>query len=285
MTRHIAVSLATVSLVLAFLPSPLPAADRPAADPHAIEGVWQLVAASPVAPDDIDPHGMLNQKLYLTADGKIYLMRPEETFSAGIPSAHYEYDGTTRKVTMPDGSVRSDPAQIAGDTMKVTMRDGQVLTYRRVAGEHALERSLAPISVEVVSGNASPLPPEPKYDDADHSKQPFAERIRGVWEVVRYAKLKGDLPATGFANDKYVIDGKQIAVLPPDAKTIAAALPYRVSGEQLLVGTQEPAIWTVAFNEWHQLVLTRDDAEISLRLVQKATNAIPVIPTRVAVVD
>jgi hypothetical protein len=263
-----------------------------AADPHSIEGLWQLVAASPVAPADLEPHGMMNQKLYFTKDGHLFLLRPEEKLTADIPSAPYTYDGATRKVTLPDGTLREDPAQISGDTMKVTMRDGQLLTYRRVTGEHPLERSFAPISVEVVSPKGQTPPAEPKYDDTDYSKQPFAERIRGVWEVVRYAKLKGDVPAEGFRNDKYVIDDKQLSVIAPDAKTSGMRLPYRILDSSLVLAPpaadgqpQEPVTWSITFNEWQQLVITRDDAEITLRLVQKATNTIPLLPTKVPIVD
>jgi len=279
-SRVLRASLFTVAIA-ATLALPLRAAGK-----QAIEGLWQLVAASPVAPAEIEPHGMLNQKLYFSPGGRIYLMRPEERFSAEMASARYEYDGTTRKVTLPDGAVRRDPVQIAGDTMKVTLPDGQVLTYRRVTGEHPLERSLAPITVESVAAANRPQPAEPAYDETDHSKQPFAERIRGVWEVVRYAKLKGDVPANGFPNEKYVIDGKQIAIVEPDATTVGdAKLPYTVSKDSLVVGGEAPALWTVTFNAWQQLVLTRDDAEVSLRLVQKSTATIPALPAKIAVVD
>jgi hypothetical protein len=227
---------------------------------------------------------MVNQKLYFSKDGRIFLLRPEEKLTADIPSAAYEFDGKTRKVTLPDGKVRNDPAQITGDTLAVTMPDGQQLTYRRIPGEHADEQTFAPISVEVVATGKTIA--EPKYDDADHSQQPLAERIRGVWEVVRYAKLSGDVPPHGFPNEKYVIDAKQIAIVPPDAKTTDRRLPYELANDAMLVATgQAPATWSVSFNPWQQLVLTREDAEVTLRLVQKSTDSVPVLPTKVALVE
>lgn len=284
MNKLIALALAVGSMA-----APLRAADPhpPAASSSSsIQGMWRLVAATPIAPAAIDPHGMVNQKLYFSKDGRIFLLRPEEKLTADIPSAAYEFDGKIRKVTLADGQVRSDPAQIAGDTLTVTMPDGQQLTYRRVTGEHADEQSFAPMSVEVVStGKASPT--EPKYDEADHSHQPTAERIRGVWEVVRYAKLSGEVPAEGFPNEKYVIDAKQVAIVPPDAKTIDRRLPYEIAGDSMLVamGGEAPATWSVSFNQWQQLVLTREDAEVTLRLVQKSTDPIPVLPTKIALVE
>jgi hypothetical protein len=252
-----------------------------AADPHAIEGMWQLVAASPVAPADVDPHGMVNQKLYFSKDGKIFLLRPDEKLSADVPSATYEFDGKMRKVTLPDGNVRNDPAKVTGDTLSVTMPDGQQLTYRRITGADADQRTFAPMSVEVVA-NGKPPAPEPKYDESDHSQQPLAERLRGVWEVVRYAKVSGDVPPHGFANDKYVIDDQQIAVIAPEAKSADRKLPYRILGDSLVLGD---ATWSVTFNRWQQLVLTREDAEVTLRLIQKSTTSVPAIPTKIALVE
>jgi hypothetical protein len=288
MKTLIALALAVGSMAL-----PLRAADPPAATPgatapnaiapNAIVGMWQLVAATPVAPAAIDPHGMLNQKLYFSKDGKIFLLRPDEKLTADIPSAPYSFDGKTRKVTLPDGQVRTDPARISGDSLSVTMPDGQQLTYRRVTGPNAAERRFAPLSVETVSGSSSPT--EPKYDEADYSKQPLAERVRGVWEVVRYAKLSGEVPEHGFANDKYVIDGKQVAILVPGATTAGDRRPYDLADDSMLVKSDTPETWSVSFNEWQQLVLTRNDAEVTLRLVQKPTSPIPALPTRIALVE
>lgn len=252
-----------------------------AADPHAIEGMWQLVAATPVAAADVDPRGMVNQKLYFSKDGRIFLLRPEEKLTADIPSAAYEFDGKVRKVTLPDGNVRTDPAQVTGDTLSVTMPDGQQLTYRRITGADAEQRTFAPMSVEVVASGKPPAP-EPKYDESDHSQQPLAERLRGVWEVVRYAKVSGDIPPHGFTNEKYVIDDKQIAIVAPDAKSADRKLPYRILGESLVVGE---ATWSVTFNQWQQLVLTREDAEVTLRLIQKSTASVPLLPTKIALVE
>jgi hypothetical protein len=276
MKTVIALALAVASMAL-----PLRAADPQPSNPHAIEGMWQLVAATPVAPSAVDPHGMLNQKLFFSNDGKIYLLRPDEKLTADIPSAAYTFDGKTRKVTLPDGRVRTDPAQVTGNSLSVTMPDGQQLMYRRVTGDHPDERRFAPLSVETVS---EPKPPaEPKYDETDTSKQPLPDRIRGVWEVVRYTKLSGDVPEHGFPNEKYIIDGKQLAVVPPHATTITAPkVPYQLSSDSLLMGDDT---WTISFNEWQQLVLTRNDAEVTLRLLQKSTTPIPAIPTRVALVE
>lgn len=274
--------LIALALAVASMAAPLRAADPHPAASASIEGMWRLVAASPVAPSAIDPRGMVNQKLYFSKDGRIFLLRPEEKLTPDIPSAAYVFDGKTRKVTLPDGQVRNDPAQITGDTLNVTMPDGQQLTYRRVTGD----QTFAPMSVEVVSTGKSPAP-EPKYDDADHSQQPTAERIRGVWEVVRYAKVSGEIPAQGFPNEKYVIDAKQIAIIPPDAKTTDHRLPYEIAGDSMLVaaGGDAPSTWSVSFNQWQQLVLTREDAEVTLRLIQKSTESIPVLPTKVALVE
>ena len=253
-----------------------------AADPHAIEGMWHLVAASPVAPADIDPHGMINQKLYFSKDGKIFLLRPDEKLSADTPSATYEYDGKIRKVTLADGNVRNDPAQVTGDTLSVTMPDGQRLTYHRVTGENANQRTFPPMSVESIASSRTPAP-EPKYDESDHSQQPLAERLRGVWEVVRYAKLSGEIPAQGFPNEKYVIDDKQIAIVAPEAKTGDRKVPYRILGDSLVLDAD--TTWSVTFNPWQQLVLTREDAEVTLRLIQKSTTSVPAIPAKIALVE
>jgi hypothetical protein len=250
-----------------------------------IEGTWELVAMTPVSPSEGDPHGMPNQKMYFDGEGKVYLIAPDAKLAGDTAVARYEFDGKTRKVTLPDGSVRTNPVTIEGDTLRVSLETGETLTYRRLTGERAYDRELAPVSVERIATKDQHDQPEPAYDSADHSKEPVAQRIRGVWEVVRWSHIHGDMPQYGFPNDKYVITDQQVAQVAPNETKISDTShsgKYHVDGNTLVVGDQT---WKFTFDRWQRLVLTRDDGELTLRLIQKATATIPAIPVKIALLD
>jgi hypothetical protein len=274
----IRIGLLATSLLLANV-LPLAAAGK-------IEGTWELVAMTPVAPADGDPHGMPNQKVYFTGDGKIYLIAPDARLTSETAVAQYEFDGKTRKVTLPDGSVRTNPVTIDGDTMRVSLETGETLTYRRLTGERAYDRELAPISVERIATKDQHYPADPTYDTADYSKQPPAQRIRGIWEVVRWSHTHGgDTPPYGFPNDKYVITDQQIAQIPANETKItlpSQTSKYQVKGDTLVVGDQT---WKFSFDRWQRLVITRSDGELTLRLIQKATATIPEVPIKITLLD
>jgi hypothetical protein len=43
--------------------------------------------------------------------------------------------------------------------------------------------------------------------------------------------------------------------------------------------------WALSFNRWQQLVLTREDVELTMRLVSKHTGTIPPLPVRIVLYD
>jgi hypothetical protein len=127
--------------------------------------------------------------------------------------------------------------------------------------------------------------PQPKYDSKDYSKQPFAQRIRGVWEVVQYTGVKFDPPTEGFPNDKYVITADHVAMISPIAVRVEGESQgkYKLEGNTMVV--DDGSKWTLSFNKWNRLVLQRDDAQLTLRLISKDTKTIPPLPVRIVLFD
>jgi len=250
-----------------------------------IVGTWELVDATPVPYNSSDPHGIVNHKLYFTADGRMFVIAPDEKLDAANNPVKYAFDGSVRTLTLPGGEVHESQVHLDGDTMHVKTEDGVVFTYRRLKGERAFDRQLEPRSVEVLMVADGEPAATPKYDARDYSRQALAQRIRGVWEIVQYRKIKFDAPSDGFPNDKYIITADQVAMIPPTATRIEGESvgSYRLQGNTIVV--DDGSRWTVSFNKWNRLVLARGDAELTMRLVSKDTKTIPALPVRIVLHD
>ena len=246
----------------------------------AIVGTWERVAASPVSLMNSDPHGWSNHKIYYAPDGKVFLLEPEEKLALTTQSFRYRYDGKVRTLIAPDGQEHSNPVAIKGDVMTVTTDEGGTFTYRRMSGPRPWDRELEPRSVLVLASDAAQVR-EPAYDRNDYAKQPLEERVRGVWEVVRYSRVDHhDLPPYGFPNDKYIFDGKRVSMVAPNVTTIdpERSGSYRVVGNVMHVDDER---WDVSFNKWGHLVLDQKEFVVTLKLIRKNTGTIPLLPVRI----
>jgi hypothetical protein len=257
-----------------------------AADAKSILGTWELVDASPVTLVDSNAHGMENHKLYYADDGNVWLIPAAGTIRDGS-AAQYTFDGHKRTVTLPDGTVSTDPVAISGDTMIVTLISKRRLTYRRLHGANAYDRALAPESREVLARADDRPQVLVTYDDRDYSKQPLAQRIQGVWESVYYTKLRDEPPPYGFPNEKYVITARTLSLVPPNETKAKpdSTYGYKLKGDKLVVLDREPSTWTLSFDRWKRLVIDNGEYQVTLRLVTKSTDAIPEIPVKIALLE
>ncbi len=250
-----------------------------------IVGTWELVDATPVPFNSSDPHGIINHKLYFTADGRMFIIAPDEKLAAADAPVTYTFDGSVRTLTLPGGEKHQSQIALDGNTMRVKTEDGVTFTYRKMTGDRPFDRLIEPRSVEVLSVPGEDPTPSPKYDATDYSKQPLARRIRGVWEVVQYSGVKFQPPQEGFPNDKYIITADQVAMVPPTATQIEGESQgkYRLDGNTIVV--DDGSKWRVSFNQWQRMILKREDAELTLRLISKKTDSIPVLPVRIVLFD
>ena len=250
-----------------------------------IVGTWELIDATPVSFNSSDPHGIINHKLYFTADGRMFIIAPDEKLEPANTPVQYTFDGSVRTLTLPGGETHRSEVVLKGNTMLVKTEDGVTFTYRRLTGERAFDQKIEPRSVEMLSVALSAPSATPKYDTADYSKQPLASRIRGVWEIVQYSGVKFEPPAEGFPNDKYVITADEVSMIPPTATNIGGEShgKYHLDGSTMVI--DDGSRWAVSFNPWQRLVLQREDATLTLRLVSKNTNKIPALPIRIVLFD
>ena len=248
-------------------------------------GTWELIDATPVPFNGSDPHGIVNHKLYFTADGRMFIIAPDEKLEQANQPVQYTFDGSVRTLMLPGGETHHSEIALAGDTMRVKTEDGVTFTYRRLSGDRAFDKQIEPRSVEILSVPGQDQTTAPKYDTTDYSKQPLASRIRGVWEVVQYRGVKFEPPAEGFPNDKYVITATDVAMIPPTATKVEGEShgKYRLEGNTMVI--DDGSRWTVSFNPWQRLVLKREDAELTMRLISKNTSAIPALPIRIVLFD
>ena len=250
-----------------------------------IVGTWELVDATPVPFNTSDPHGIVNHKLYFTADGRMYIIAPDEKLQPDDMSVSYTFENDVRTLTLPGGEVHRSSVVIDGDTMRIKTEDGVTFRYKRLNGTHAFDKELEPHSVEVLDVPGESPAPAPRYDTRDYSKQPLGQRIRGVWEVMRYSGVKFQPPQEGFPNDKYIITATEVAMIPPTSTRIEGEShgKYQLNGSTMVV--DDGSMWTISFNRWNRLVLKRDDAELTMRLVSKDTSTIPALPVRIVLFD
>jgi hypothetical protein len=269
------VSARFLFLLLSLFPAVLTVATSPLA------GTWELIDATPVPPGEIDPHGFMNHKTRYTADGLIYMIPADQKLDE-TAFARYTFDGHTRTIVVPGHEPVRNPLSIRGDVMTLTFDTGRKLTYRRMQGDRPWDRILEPVSLEVIRTERSLPIPRPAYDRGDYSKTPLPQRMRGVWEIASYSDVRYPIPPHGLPNDKYVFTASRVSLVPPDQAMgdRQAESPYRFSGANTILVDGET--WTISFDRWQRMVIRREQDEITLRLVQKATSPIPRLPVTVA---
>jgi hypothetical protein len=131
-------------------------------------------------------------------------------------------------------------------------------SLRRLGDKSIETQRLPPESVQYIPPATLETVEAFKYDAADYSKLPVAERLVGQWEVVEISGYGGgDFPPYGAPNDVWQFEGKQIkhyGRTRPDEKP--GFMEYEVRGPFLMMGGAEAASPTpFAFDAFQRLVI------------------------------
>ena len=268
----------------------LVAADKPAA--NRLVGTWELVEVSPVNLQDSIPVGVPNRKEHYGADGKVFVLRPEEKLGSTTPAGTYTFDGTRRRLVTPDGKTVETPVVfLSADRMKLVHGPSDEWTYSRLTGPATYDLELEPRSVEIVKSDSGTAEPMPAYDTGDYSSLPLEQRLKGVWELASVKDVpRADLPPYGFTNDVWVHTGTRICVVRPGSSLFVGACAsaalkdgsLEVTGE-----TEHTGTYAVSFDRWQRLVLkgTGTAGTRTFKLLSRDTSAVPRLPVRIVLLE
>ena len=269
----------------------LVAADIPAA--NRLVGTWELVEVSPVNLQDSIPVGVPNRKEHYAADGKVFVLRPDEKLGSTTPAGTYTFDGTKRRLVTPDGKTVETPVVfLSPDRMKLVHGPSDEWTYSRLTGPAAYDRELEPRSVELVKSDSGTTEPMPAYDTGDYSSLPLEQRLKGVWELASVKDVpRADLPPYGFTNDVWVDTGTRMicVVRPGSSLSVGRCAPAALKDGSLELTGEAPhsGTYAVSFDRWQRLVLkgTGTAGTRTFKLLSRDTSVIPRLPVRIVLLE
>jgi hypothetical protein len=241
------------------------------ADPT-IVGNWELSHVAPQAIGNTMPRGVANTKISFAADGKLLTLAPDETSMQKAGHAEYSFDG--KQLIIKESSGPGRPARVSfpdDSTMVVLPQYESQRTFKRIP---VFTAKLEPKSLQLIvtkTDHGSEVP----YDNADYSKLPLAERVKGSWEVTAYENVPSrHMPPYGFTNDVWTIDGAGVTIASRMLER-EEAVPFSFRGGQLessslALGERGSRIaWKVSFDEWGRLVLDSEYCRVILKLMSK----------------
>ena len=275
MVRHLVKVVAVGAIVLPLLCQ---------AEPSLV-GTWELTYVAPQAIGDTMPGGVTNTKMYFTADGKLFVLKPDAVSIQDMKSADYTFDGRTLKASEAGVHSRVMTISFPDDaTMVVSQRDESQRTFTRIPG---FDKKLEPKSLQLVADKSNDAV-RPVYDVKDYSSAPMIERLRGFWEVVAYENVPRDqAPPYGFFNDLWTIEHGKVVISRREPSAIDS-VPFSYENGQFSssgIGLGGPpgskVSWKPSFNEWGNLVLDGPHCRMVLKLVSKSTVNLPVVPLKV----
>jgi hypothetical protein len=248
-------TLLAAALLLLSTSTEAVAADNP------LLGSWRLVAAIPGSMEDSSPNGVRNLRIRFGSDGKAILVDPTETLSSSTTRNAYSFDGSTLTLTVGEGETLHGAVKpLPGDGLSITYREsGMTWSLRKIPDADIETKKLAPESVEYFPPATLQSVEAFKYDDADDSALPLAQRFVGQWEVVEISGYGGgDFPPYGAPNEVWQFDGKVVTrTSPNDRNGEHGRMEYEVRGPFLLFGgkgeEQHPVPY--AFDQWQRLVV------------------------------
>ena len=263
-------------LVLLLAATPAVAGDNP------LLGSWQLVAAIPGSEQDSSPNGIRNLRVHFDADGQSTLVDPTETLAESTARSKYSVDGNTLTLAMGEGGDLHGAVEAKGDAATITfVETGMAWTLQRIGDGAIRTQRLAPESVEYLPPATPAAVAAYKYDDADYSKLPVAERLVGQWESIEVSGYgAGDFPPYGAPNEVWVFDGKRLTRhdrYPPDEPISSE---YHVADGALLgKGGAIP----FSFDAWGRLVVGEADGERTVlkRITRDANAKVAMPPLRI----
>lgn len=259
-------------------------------------GTWELIDITSVNVADSSPRGQPAIKHYYSVDGKMYGLAANEKLNQKTDSAPYTFSNGVRTLTKPSGEILQTKIDFpATNTMRYFFDEGnEIWTFRKMLQDKAYNAEIEPRSVEVLrtidkSKQLTCL--DVKYDTNDYSKLTLKKRSIGVWEVIAYKNFPtSEMPPYGFPNEKYVFteNGKFFKIEAFETEIPTEQSPYEVKGNTIIVrlknekGEESKQIFEkVKFDQWGRMVLPYKDIEIVLKLLQRDTTKIPVLPGKI----
>ncbi len=235
------------------------------------------------------PGGVINTKMYFTADGKLYSLKPDAELMENSKPTDYTFDGKQLKITFPSGQVRVMTATFPNaETMVIAQKHESQRTFKRIAD---FSKKLEPLSLQLVTDNSSSSVTT-TYDVSDYSKSPIIERLQGIWEIIAYENVPRDqAPPYGFFNDLWTIKKETVSTsrrAPPANDSVAFSFvdgKLASSGISLGGPVGSKLIWNTSFNEWGNLVLDSTYCRLILKLVSKDTANVPTVPLKIVLLS
>jgi hypothetical protein len=245
---------------------------------HPLLGSWQLVAAIPANEQDSSPNGIRNLRVHFDADGQSTLVDPTETLGEAKAHGKYTLDGNTLTLSMGEGGDLHGAVAAKGDDATITfLETGMTWTLRRIDDESIKSERLPPESVEYMPPATPAAVAAYKYDTADYSKLPAAERLIGHWESIEVSGYgAGDFPPYGAPNEVWVFDGKRLTRHDRYHPNEPISSEYHVADGALLgKGGAIP----FSFDEWGRLVVGEPEGEKTvLKRISRDASGKPTMP-------
>lgn len=257
-------------LLLGFAAPPAFAGDQP------LLGSWQLVAAIPGSEQDSAPNGIRNLRVRFAADAT--LVDPTETLDESKAHSKYSIEGNTLTLQMGEGGDLHGAIDAKGVEATISFAEtGMTWTLHRIDDKTIRTQRLPPESVEYLPPATPAAIAAFKYDTADYSKLPVAERLVGQWESVEVSGYgAGDFPPYGAPNEVWVFDGKRLTRHDRYHPDEPASSEYHIADGALLgKGGAIP----FSFDEWGRLVVGETDGERTvLRRISREPSDKPAMP-------
>jgi hypothetical protein len=231
-----------------------------AAEGNPLLGSWQLVAAIPANEQDSSPNGIRNLRVHFGADGQSTLVDPTETLAESKAHSTYSLEGNTLTLAMGEGGELHGAVEAKGDDATITfLETGMAWTLIRIDDQAIRTQRLPPESVEYMPPATPAAVAAYKYDGADYSKLPAAERLIGQWESVEVSGYgAGDFPPYGAPNELWVFDGKRLTRHDRYRPNEPSSSEYHVADGALLgKGGAIP----FSFDQWGRLVVGEPEGE------------------------
>jgi hypothetical protein len=251
-------------------------------EPNPLLGSWRLVAAIPANEQDSSPNGIRNLRLRFGADGKATLVDPSETLAESKASNDYTLDGSALSLKLDEDRVLHgvvEPGPGEARTIRF-VETGMAWTLQRI-DDKLLETRVAPESVEYLPPATAASAMAFRYDDADYSKLPVAERLVGQWDVVEISGYgAGDFPPYGAPNETWVFDGRQLTRHDRHHPDEPVSSEYHVTGGTLLgKGGAVP----FSFDAWGRLVVGEPDGmrTVLRRINRDGAGKVQIPPLRI----
>jgi len=255
-------------------------------------GAWELVHVAPTDVELADPRGIINTKMYFTANGKLTGLKPDEVVTEKTRFADYKFDG--KSVTLLS---EGNPPYTVGvsfpdfETMLFSPPNASQRKFKRLAGPNI---EIEPRSLQLIKLPASSATSaaEVSYDTNDYSGLPVEKRIQGTWEIIAYRRVpRNQAPPYGFLNDLWEIKSDTILITRRDPKGTETQTYSWANGNILVSGavldrrSEAKLKWKPSFNKWGHLVLDWDNAQIVFKLVSKNINQAPNVPVKIVLLQ